>query len=63
MLLKNIYGEKSHLFNYLRFCSFVWVSLCLLVLLVLFVFLGFFVLFVLFVFFCDFSPFCAAKSF
>ena len=23
MLLKNMYGEKSHLFDYLRFCSFV----------------------------------------
>ena len=29
MLLKNIEGEKSHLFAYLRFCAFAWVSFCL----------------------------------
>ena len=37
MLLKNIYGENSHLFAYLRFCAFARVSLCRLVLLVLLV--------------------------
>ena len=37
MLPKNIWGENSHLFAYLHFCAFAWVSLCLLMLLVLLV--------------------------
>ena len=28
--LKNISGEKSHLFAYLHFCAFAWASFCLL---------------------------------
>ena len=41
-----MYGEKSHLFAYLRFCAFAWVSLCLLVFIVIFVLLVLLVLFV-----------------
>ena len=36
MLLKNILGENSDLFAYLRFCAFARVSICHLVLLVFF---------------------------
>ena len=46
MLLKNIYGENSHLFAYLRLSAFARVSLCRLVLLVLFVLLELLVLLV-----------------
>ena len=28
MRIKNIEGEKSHLFAYLRFCDFAWLGLC-----------------------------------